>query len=360
VLRLENISVRLGGFQLRRVSLDVSNGEYVVLLGSTGTGKTVLLETIAGLHKPHEGKIFLNSRNATRLPPESRKLGVVYQDYALFPHLTVYGNISFGLRLSAKGSSAIGEQVKEMARFLEIDHLLERRPLNLSGGERQRVALARALVLKPHLLLLDEPLSALDRLTRERLKRELRRIHREIGVAILHITHDLSEAFYLADRLVVMREGAVLQEGRPEEVLERPAGRFVAELLGIQNFIPASLGKTGELTLNGTNTGRKAAFAGLAPDGPDRFLLTVPGSSLELFPDRAPDLYLWKGVMRIGAVTPTDGDVELELGARTGNRLRTSLSRRELARLPAALEQGAEVPVGVLKEGVYWVREEEQ
>ena len=358
MLRLENVSVRLGGFRLRRVSLEVSNGEYVVLLGPTGTGKTVLLETIAGLHKPYEGRIFLNDRDATPLPPESRKLGVVYQDYALFPHLTVFGNIAFGLRLSAGQGGPIRDRVNETARFLEIDHLLGRRPLNLSGGERQRVALARALVLKPHLLLLDEPLSALDRLTRDRLKRELRRIHRKLGVPILHITHDLSEAFYLADKLVVIRDGAVLQQGRPDEVLARPAGRFVAELLGIQNFMPAGIGKTGELILNGMSTGGTAALAGPGPGGPDRFLLTVPGSSLELYPDQVSERYLWKGVMRVGAVTPADGGMEIELETRGGHMLRTSLSRRELTRLPGPIARGAEVPVGLLKEGVYWVREE--
>jgi len=200
-------------------------------------------------------------QGVTFLPPEARHLGVVFQDYALFPHLTVYANIAFGLRLKDEVRTTARHTVEEIARFLDIGHLMDRRPGHLSGGERQRVALARALVLEPHMLLLDEPLSALDRSTRDRLRRELRRIHREIGVSILHITHDLSEAFFLADRLAVMREGAIVQEGRPEEILKRPADRFVAELLGIENFIPARVEKGGEVFLNGLGPVETGTFS---------------------------------------------------------------------------------------------------
>jgi len=150
--------------------------------------------------------------------------------------------------------------VSEMAHFLDIDHILDRRPRLLSGGERQRVALARALILKPYMLLLDEPLSALDRLTRDRLRRELKRIHGEIGVSILHITHDLSEAFFLADRLIIMKDGAVIQEGNPEETLRHPGNRFVAELLGIENFIPAKIGPGGQVFLEGLGTSDPPLF----------------------------------------------------------------------------------------------------
>ncbi len=356
MLRLEDISLKLGAFQLRKVSLQVRQGEYAVLLGPTGTGKTVLLETIAGIHRPDQGRIFLNDLDATPLPPEVRHLGVVYQDYALFPHLTVYGNIAFGLRLKDKVGTGMRHAVEEMAGFLEIAHLLKRRPKHLSGGERQRVALARALVLKPHMLLLDEPLSALDRSTRDRLRRELKRIHEEIGVAILHITHDLSEAFFLADRLLVMKQGAILQEGRPGEVFQRPADRFVAELLGIENFIPAEVGEGGRIFLEGMGSVDKRVFPTKPAEKLKRIYLTVPGWAIELFPERKNNVYLWCGMMKIVNLNHADGYIELELEHESKVRLRTSLSRREAARLPVHIEVGKAVETGVLSDGPHWVR----
>jgi ABC-type sugar transport system ATPase subunit len=310
----------------------------MVLLGPTGTGKTVLLEVIAGLRFPDEGKIFLNSQDAGSLSPEARHLGVVYQDYALFPHLTVYDNIAFGLRLKNEPKVKIHNAVDEMARFLEIDDLLNRRPRHLSGGERQRVALARALVLKPHMLLLDEPLSALDRLTRDRLRRELKRIHSEIRVTVLHITHDLSEAFFLADRLVVMEEGAVVQEGSPQEILKHPVNLFVAELLGIENFIPASVGDEG-----------KALITNLGPMDSGLFF-TKPFTEHE---DNG--AYLWRGKMRVANLNHANGHIEIELEHESGERLRTTLSRREAASLPVPLAVGTEMATGLLREGLHWV-----
>ena len=179
MLRLEDICLRLGEFRLLEISLHVEPGTYLALLGPTGTGKTVLLETIAGVHTPGSGRIYIRGRDATRLAPEKRHLGIVYQDYALFPHLTVFDNIAFGLRLKGSPGRKIKKAVEEMAAFLEIGHLLKRRPNRLSGGERQRTALARALVMEPYVLLLDEPLSALDSASRIRIRHELKRIHTE-------------------------------------------------------------------------------------------------------------------------------------------------------------------------------------
>jgi len=355
LLRLENICLKLGAFQLLKVSLEVRQGEYAVLLGPTGTGKTVLLETIAGIHMPEQGRIFLNDRDATPLAPEYRNLGVVYQDYALFPHLTVFGNIAFGLRLKDEVGNGVRYAVEKMARFLEITHLLNRRSRHLSGGERQRVALARALVLKPHMLLLDEPLSALDRSTRDRLRRELKRIHEEIGVAILHITHDLSEAFFLADRLLVMKQGAILQEGRPEEVLKRPENRFVAELLGIENFIPAEVGEGGQAFLDGMGSVDTTVFSPNPAEKFKRIYLTVPGWAIELFPERKNNIYLWHGKMTIVNLNHADGYIEVELEHKSKVRLRTSLSRREAAKLPVRLEPGTAVETGLIRDGLHWV-----
>jgi ABC-type sugar transport system ATPase subunit len=298
---------------------------------------------------------MINDRDATLFPPEERNLGVVYQDYALFPHLTVYGNIVFGMRLRGRGRGECRKAAHEMARFLEIDHLLDRRPGRLSGGERQRVALARALVLRPHMLLLDEPLSALDRSTRDRLRRELKRIHVKLGISILHITHDLSEAFYLADRLVVMKDGEVLQEGVPEEILRRPAERFVAELVGIENFIPARIAK-GELLLPEDMGGEVcSSSAGGSEKECESVFVTVPGWAVEICPSEQEDSYLWRGMMRIMNLSKANGAVEVELAHGSGVRLNCRLSRREASRLPVSLDRGTEVETGLLKEGIHWV-----
>ncbi len=354
MLHLQNIRVTLGSFHLKDISLDVKRGEYTVLLGPTGTGKTVLLETIAGMHRVERGSIFLQGKDVTRLPPEKRNLGVVYQDYALFPHLTVRKNIAFGLKLRGRRGKKAEETIKKMTDFLGLGAILDRRPAYLSGGERQRVALARALVLEPYVLLLDEPLSALDRSTRDRLRRELKRIHREIGVTILHITHDLTEAFFLADHVAVMKDGSILQHDIPEQVLKRPRNRAVAELLGIENLVPGTMGKKGVLLtslgpLNLPIPGSQGMKTG------NEFLLTIPGWCVEVLTGRDNARYVWKGTMIVAAVNFMDGLVELELSHPGGERLRTRLSRREIGNMGIDVEVGVELQVGILKEGVYCI-----
>jgi molybdate/tungstate transport system ATP-binding protein len=353
VLRLRDVSVPLGDFRLREISLHVRDGEYMVLLGPTGTGKTVLLETIAGMHRIKSGSIFIHGRDATNLPPEKRNLGVVYQDYALFPHLTVRKNIAFGLQMKGKRGSKIVEAVEEMADFLDIGEILERRPANLSGGERQRVALARALVLEPYVLLLDEPLSALDRSTRDRLRRELKRIHRKFGITIVHITHDLTEAFFLADHLAVMKDGSILQQDTPENVLKRPVNRVVAELLGIENLIAGAIGENGGCvtSLGPLNIPIASSTSMKSPAG---FCLTIPGWCVEVLPGKDSSQYAWMGSMTITGINTMEGQVELELVHTSGEHLRTSLSRREAGALPNSLEKGTEVPVAIQRDGVHW------
>jgi len=355
LLRLADISLKLGDFSLRNISFDVKRGEYVVLLGPTGTGKTVLLETIAGLYHPDSGNIYLKDLDVTRFPPETRHLGVVYQDYALFPHLTVYANIAFGLKLMGNADRDMRDAVSEMAHFLDIDHLLNRRPRLLSGGERQRVALARALILKPYMLLLDEPLSALDRLTRDRLRRELKRIHSEIGLSILHITHDLSEAFFLADRLIIMKDGAVVQEGNPEDTLKRPGSRFVAELLGIENFVPAKIGPGGQLFLEGLGTSDPPLFSPEPNEKTKKIYLTIPGWAIDLFPAKDNGAYLSQVDMRVVGLNHTEAYMEIGLEHEHGTHLSTTLSWREVTMLPTPIESGKVIKIGLLKEGTYWV-----
>ncbi|MBC7228664.1 MAG: ATP-binding cassette domain-containing protein [Thermoflexales bacterium] len=235
-LRVIDLWLDLGEFHLRGVNLEVAPGEYFVILGPTGAGKTVLLETIAGLHFPRRGRIFLNGGDVTRVPPERRSVGFVYQDYALFPHLSVAENIAFGLQLRGLDRRAVAARVDEISRRLSIRHLLHRRPGTLSGGEAQRVALARALAIEPSVLLLDEPLSALDPQTREDLQRELARVHRELGTTTVHVTHDFEEAVALADRIAVMHQGQIVQVGSPEEIFRRPESEFVACFVGMRNI----------------------------------------------------------------------------------------------------------------------------
>jgi len=244
-VEIKGLWVELEEFRLCDVNLDIAAGEYFVVLGPTGAGKTVLLETIAGLHRPRRGRILLAGEDITHAPPERRGIGFVYQDYALFPHLSVAGNMAFGLRLRGMGRGEIEKHVAAIGRLLGIEHLLHRMPGTLSGGEAQRVALARALVIEPRLLLLDEPLSALDPETREGLQRELGRIHRELGTTTIHVTHDFEEAVALGDRIAVLREdrldkglreGRIVQVGRPEEIFRRPANEFVARFVGVRNI----------------------------------------------------------------------------------------------------------------------------
>ncbi len=253
-LQIEDLSLTLGAFQLRHLHLDVHAGEYFMLLGPTGSGKTVLLETLAGLHQPEQGRIMLDDQDITQRPPEARPLGFVYQDYALFPHWTVAENVAFGLALQQqprwvrrfpwlggryRRAAAQSEEVRAMLALLRIEHLANRRPTHLSGGERQRVALARALVVKPKVLLLDEPLSALDPQRRETLRRELRRIHEALGMTVLHVTHDFEEAVALGDRIAVLHQGKIEQVGEAEAIFRQPATPFVAEFLGARNLFTA-------------------------------------------------------------------------------------------------------------------------
>lgn len=247
MLRLENIGKHLGDFCLRNVSLEIRDGEYFVLLGPTGAGKTILLEMIAGIHIPDTGRIFLGNRDITHLDPRERDVGVVYQDYMLFPHLTVEENIGFGLRQRKEKAESVRKMVEEISGFLSIGHLLARYPGTLSGGEQQRVALARALILKPRVLLLDEPLSALDSRMRDRMRTELERIHKLTGTMIIHITHHFEDVFALAGRVAVMRDGEIVQTGTPMDVFLCPCDTFVAQFLGIGNLLQGISSVHGDL-----------------------------------------------------------------------------------------------------------------
>src|SRR5690554_2050066 len=235
MLDIRGLSLSLGEFSLDGVDLTVDDGEYFIILGPTGAGKTILLETIAGIYAFASGTISLDGRDITRTDPKDRGIGMVYQDYMLFPHLTVEENIGFGLLQRKTEPDRIRELVSETADLLGIGHLLDRTPGTLSGGEQQRAAIARALVLRPRVLLLDEPLSALDAVTRDRLRRELKAVHRATGTTVVHITHHFEDIFALADRVAVMQDGRIAQTGTPDEVFRKPATEFVAAFTGMEN-----------------------------------------------------------------------------------------------------------------------------
>lgn len=226
-----------------RLSLDIADGEYVVLLGPSGCGKTTTLRLVAGLESPDEGTIRMDGAVANRVAPKDRDVAMVFQSYALYPHMTVFNNLAFGLKMRRTPKAEIARRVQEAARRLAIDHLLERRPAALSGGEMQRVALGRAIVRKPRLFLFDEPLSNLDVGLRLRARADLRTLQRELATTVLHVTHDQEEAMTLGDRIAVLRDGRLQQYSPPLELYRRPANRFVAEFIGTppMNLMPGRL-----------------------------------------------------------------------------------------------------------------------
>lgn len=225
MLSLNHIALHLNDFTLQDISFTVGKGEYCMLLGESGAGKSLILEMIAGLVTPSSGEIFLQDEEITHKRIQERKIGLVFQDYALFPHLSVRDNIAYPLKRRC-GMKEKEEKVKRIAEKLGIGHLLHRRPGTLSGGELQRVALARTLVLEPSLLLLDEPLSSLDPRIRRNLRTLLKQLHGE-GQTILHVTHDLQEALFLAEKVVVVEQGTISRKGTPEEIFQQPGSGFL-------------------------------------------------------------------------------------------------------------------------------------
>ena len=225
------------------ISFDVKDGEFIVLLGPSGCGKTTTLRCIAGLETPDEGEIYIDDKLVNDLPPKDRDVAMVFQSYALYPHMTVYGNLSFPLKMRKLPKDEIDKKVKEVAKLLNIDHLLDRKPRQLSGGEMQRVALGRALVRTPRVFLMDEPLSNLDAKLRVYMRAELKKLQRDLKITTIYVTHDQAEAMAMADRIAVMNKGKILQYSEPHDVYEKPANIFVAGFIGSppMNFIKASI-----------------------------------------------------------------------------------------------------------------------
>ncbi|MDD3245917.1 MAG: ATP-binding cassette domain-containing protein [Methanosarcina sp.] len=234
MIEIESLSRKWKNFALHELSLKIEAGEYFVILGPTGSGKTLLLELIAGFHVPDSGRVLIDGKEVTHLPPEKHNLAFVYQNYSLFPHMNVKQNIEFGMKMKKIKDP---KRVLDAARDLKIAHLLDRNPLTLSGGEQQRVALARALVTDPKILLLDEPLSALDPRTQENARELLLALHKKTNLTVLHITHDQTEARIMADRIAIVMDGKLVQVGTPEDIFENPVDSQVASFVGFENVL---------------------------------------------------------------------------------------------------------------------------
>ncbi len=232
----KRISAGVGA--VRGVSLDIGAGEFLTLLGPSGSGKTTTLMMIAGFETPSGGDITIDGRSVVGMPPHKRNIGMVFQNYALFPHLTVADNIGFPLKQRGINRAERARMVAQALDLVRLPGYGDRYPRQLSGGQQQRVALARAIVFQPRLLLMDEPLGALDKQLRESLQLEMRRLHADLGITFIYVTHDQEEALTMSDRIAVMNEGRIAQLGRPEDLYDRPCNRFVASFLGESNFLP--------------------------------------------------------------------------------------------------------------------------
>jgi ABC-type sugar transport system ATPase subunit len=317
MIQIKGLSIKLGKFELQDIDFSVSKGEYFVLLGLSGAGKSVLLQAIAGLIRSAGGSVLINGRDLTFEKIQKRNTGLVFQESALFPHMTVSNNIAYPLRSRKMDRRMVAKRVEELAGIVSADHLLKRYPSRLSGGEKQRVALARALAFEPDVLLLDEPLSSLDVQLRADMRSLLRKINRQ-GQTIIHVTHDYEEAALLADRIGVIENGSVVQTGTPAEVFQYPKSRFIARFVGIRNFFSGKL-------MGGAGTLRK-----FSTDGPEFTLLSDedPGEGYVVI--RAEDVILsetrqsssavnnFRGVLReiIPAAMGTEiiADIGLPLG----------------------------------------------
>jgi spermidine/putrescine ABC transporter ATP-binding subunit len=299
MLRLENVTKRFGEVvAVNAVDLEFYENEFFALLGPSGCGKTTLLRMIAGFAPPDAGRILLDGRDLTPVRPRLRPINLMFQSYALFPHMSVAGNVAYGLEMEGCGKAEITRRVGEMLEMTELTSFAARKPDSLSGGQRQRVALARALVKRPRVLLLDEPLGALDKKLREQMQLELKRMQHEIGITFVIVTHDQEEALVMADRIAVLDAGAVAQVGSPRELYEFPRSRFVAGFIGKMNFFPGALTAAGltfaphGVLAGALPEGLSPAGAGVAAVRPERISLSAaqPGGGVNALPAAIADI----------------------------------------------------------------------
>ena len=300
-LNVEGVTKLYGEFAaLDNVSLTVRRGEFLTLLGPSGSGKTTLLMSIAGFVQPDRGDIQLDRHSIVRLPPERRNFGMVFQGYALFPHLTVFDNVAFPLRIRKCSQAEVQTKVNAALDLVQLASRADRYPRQLSGGQQQRVALARAMVFTPHLLLLDEPLSALDKNLRSEMQDELKRLHKRIGLTFIYVTHDQDEALSMSDRIAVMRDGRIIQQGSPSELYDQPATTFVANFLGRSNFLRGTVDTQIAGGFAFTHQGTRFTQAVAGGDGPasgQDVVLALRPEKISIVDGSAPSDNVLKGVI---------------------------------------------------------------
>lgn len=319
-LKIDGVATGYGATQvLKDISLSIASGEFVALLGSSGCGKTTLLRVLAGFVAPKSGTVSVRQREVTHLPPDKRGMALVFQSYALWPHMSVAQNIGYGLKLRGVASADIARRVSAMQAMLGLEGLEDRKPGALSGGQRQRVALGRALVVDPEILLLDEPLSNLDARIRLTVRHELRALQQRLGITAIHVTHDREEAMVMADRIVILDAGRIAQQGSPEEVYNRPASAFVAAFMGAENHVsltvdvqsdtvsiaPGPANRAGQVPLSGRSLSSGPVEARFRPEAARLFSLSAetPNEPGLVFEGRVVSVTypggLWRHVVRL-------------------------------------------------------------
>ncbi|MDZ4095518.1 MAG: ABC transporter ATP-binding protein [Paracoccaceae bacterium] len=278
LLQIRGVSKAFGSVKaVDDVSLDIAGNEFFALLGASGSGKTTLLRMLAGFDVPTGGQILLEGRDVSNMPPNKRPMNLMFQSYALFPHMSVRANIAYGLEMERLPKAQITARVDEILAVIELAPFADRKPEQLSGGQKQRVALARALVKRPRVLLLDEPLGALDKKLRGAMQLELKRLQHEVGITFIVVTHDQEEALVMADRIAILKDGKLLQSGSPREVYEHPVDRFAADFIGVMNFFPGQADAGGLRVADGTliKTDTIASGAAVAAVRPERIRLNA-------------------------------------------------------------------------------------
>lgn len=336
-IEIKNVEKSFGGFRaLKNISLDIGSGELAALLGPSGCGKTTLLRIIAGLEAPDSGSILFHGEDATDRHVRDRQVGFVFQHYALFRHMTVFENIAFGLRVRPRGQRpserAIGLKVNDLLKLVQLDWLADRYPGQLSGGQRQRIALARALAVEPKVLLLDEPFGALDAKVRKDLRRWLRRLHDELHVTSVFVTHDQEEALEVADRVVVLNEGRIEQIGTPDQVYDHPATPFVYQFLGDVNLFH------GRVHDGHARIGETDPDTADSPEQPESAVFYVRPHEIEILRDRGTGTI----AARINDIRPLGATVRIELERIDGRgAVEVELTREQFAR--KSLREGEQV-----------------
>jgi putative spermidine/putrescine transport system ATP-binding protein len=324
-VELRGVSKRFGdAVALDGVSYTVPDGRFVTLLGPSGCGKTTLLRVVAGFVRPDAGDVLLGGEVITAVPPNQRQVGMVFQHYALFPHMTVWANVSFGLRMRHAPAAVVAKRTEEMLALVGLSEMRERYPHQLSGGQQQRVALARALAIQPRVLLLDEPFGALDRKLRLQMQVEVKKLIRSLGITTIFVTHDQEEALAMSDVIAVMNAGRIVQSGTPTEIYDDPRDPFVADFVGGSNFLAGTVVRTGDARLalrHGNVEVPLPAAADIRPEQP--VVLVVRPENLRLA--RAAEATGLPGI--VSFVRPLGPLLEYEIEAATGARLKVTTPR---------------------------------